>query len=140
MTYASITKQREASQKHYREHRQLYIEKARRNDIGKRDALRKVIRDAKNIPCQDCGITYPYYVMQFDHIGDDKDFSVANAINLKISVKRLVMEIQKCDVVCANCHAVRTHLRLEEKIEAPASAERQGEMSAETGDKLPVVK
>lgn len=46
--------------------------------------------------------------MQFDHLGD-KLFTISNAG--ATSVERLLAEIAKCEVVCANCHAERTYQR-----------------------------
>jgi hypothetical protein len=70
---------------------------------------REIIREAKNAPCADCGVRYPYYVMQFDHLGD-KDFNIGH-IGPTCSRAKLMAEIAKCEVVCSNCHAERTHQR-----------------------------
>lgn len=71
-----------------------------------------IAREAKAKPCTDCGIQYPYYVMQFDHLGDaDKDRHVAAMVWRPVSVSKLEAEIAKCQAVCANCHAERTHKR-----------------------------
>lgn len=53
---------------------------------------------------------YPYYVMQFDHARGLKDFDIAGGARY-VSLQRLEEELQKCDVVCANCHAERTYQR-----------------------------
>ncbi|OXR46664.1 hypothetical protein B7C42_01639 [Nocardia cerradoensis] len=76
-----------------------------------RDINRSIIREAKSKPCADCGVSYPYYVMQFDHLGDKK-FNIG-AIGPTASRKRLLAEIAKCDVVCANCHAERSYQRMQ---------------------------
>lgn len=47
--------------------------------------------------------------MQFDHLGE-KQFEISQAIWTK-SLLLVVEEIAKCDLVCANCHAERTHKR-----------------------------
>lgn len=47
--------------------------------------------------------------MQFDHVRGSK---ASNVTGLQgASVTALRAEIAKCDVVCANCHAIRTHER-----------------------------
>lgn len=71
--------------------------------------LTTLYRDLKNKPCADCGVEYPYYVMQYDHRGDKID-DVSRFLRQH---KRAAMlaEIAKCDVVCANCHATRTWKR-----------------------------
>jgi DNA-binding CsgD family transcriptional regulator len=68
-------------------------------------------------PCHDCGNFYPYYVMQFDHLPQyEKLFTIAQWHNYTQDVKVVIAEMQKCDLVCGNCHTVRSHLRrLEEK-------------------------
>ena len=62
----------------------------------------------KNQPCKDCGRSYPPYVMHFDHL-KDKSFEITRSIGKKMSI--LLKEIDKCEIVCANCHAIRTHNR-----------------------------
>ena len=69
---------------------------------------RKYLDTAKDVPCADCGIRYPSYVMDFDHLRD-KDFNVSR--RTAGSLKTLQTEIDKCEVVCANCHRIRTHDR-----------------------------
>jgi hypothetical protein len=73
------------------------------------------VRDLKRKPCTDCGIEYPYYVMQFDHIGDDKINSVAGFMRNR-EFSKAKAEALKCEVVCANCHATRTWQRKESLV------------------------
>lgn len=61
-------------------------------------------------PCTDCGQYYPSYVMQYDHIADNKVSPVAKIYGSAWST--IMEEIAKCELVCANCHAIRTHNRL----------------------------
>ena len=49
--------------------------------------------------------------MQFDHLGDDKDKAVSSMAASPVKLERLKAEIDKCEIVCANCHAVRTYQR-----------------------------
>lgn len=93
------------TKKHYAENKNYYIEKASKRKIE----IRNLIRNKKNIPCKDCKKKYPYYVMDFDHKGDKK-FNISQFQTE--SVKTILQEIEKCDVVCANCHRERTHRRI----------------------------
>ena len=61
-------------------------------------------------PCTDCGKHFPYYVMHFDHIFE-KTASLAHLSRACVSLERLQQEIDNCELVCSNCHAVRTHER-----------------------------
>lgn len=56
-------------------------------------------------PCVDCGEADPV-VLQFDH-QRDKVADVAVMIQ-SWSLPKLIAEIEKCQVVCANCHIRRT--------------------------------
>ena len=61
-------------------------------------------------PCVDCGET-DSVVLTFDHIGDDKRANVSDMVRNGLSVDAIRAEIAKCEVVCYNCHAIRTHER-----------------------------
>jgi hypothetical protein len=59
-------------------------------------------------PCSDCGGTFPSVAMHWDHRpGTDKLGDVSNLLG-RLCKQRVLDEIAKCDLVCANCHAVRT--------------------------------
>lgn len=49
--------------------------------------------------------------MDFDHLGD-KRFLISSAARRGISFDKIKQEIAKCEVVCANCHRNRTHMRM----------------------------
>lgn len=57
-------------------------------------------------PCVDCGETDPL-VLELDHTRD-KDMAVSQAAHRGWSKKRLLEEIAKCVVRCANCHRRKT--------------------------------
>ena len=64
----------------------------------------------KNKPCMDCGQYFPSYVMDFDHkIGTKKLANIAHMSVRNWSLKKIKEEIKKCDIVCANCHRIRTY-------------------------------
>ena len=107
MAYRNPENQKECARKHYYSNRGYYLEKAKR----RKEQVRDFIRQAKNKPCADCNQMYPYYVMQFDHVRGDKRLNIGNVSSRGLSMSKLVKEIGKCDVVCANCHAIRTHQR-----------------------------
>lgn len=61
----------------------------------------------KGTVCTDCGGTFPQVCMGFDHVDPlTKEFSIGAAMGRSIEV--LKKESDKCDLVCANCHAIRT--------------------------------
>lgn len=79
----------------------------------RRNKIRKYLQELKEItPCIDCGINYPYYVMDFDHRPEDgKDFNIAS-FSKHHTFEDVRKEVNKCDIVCANCHRGRTWSRL----------------------------
>ena len=73
-------------------------------------ARRKALLDkAKDKPCMDCGGQFPPEAMDFDHVRGVKSFCVNRAQSRSLAAIRA--EIAKCDLVCSNCHRVRTRLR-----------------------------
>lgn len=78
----------------------------------KRAKLTALIRQSKSVPCTDCGVSYPFYVMDLDHRpGAVKHFTMSEASYWNKPLEKVAAEIAKCDAVCANCHRSRTYLR-----------------------------
>lgn len=72
---------------------------------------RDYINAIKSAPCTDCGQTYPPYVMDLDHVRPGKQWNVSELVARGKGLALLVAEASLCEVVCANCHRVRTHQR-----------------------------
>ena len=61
-------------------------------------------------PCTDCGIMFPPWIMQFDHRDKEKkEGNIGELVRHTYDLELIKREIDKCDIVCANCHAERTH-------------------------------
>jgi hypothetical protein len=71
--------------------------------------MRFLLEYFKSNPCVDCGESDPL-VLEFDHL-KDKLFDIGAALPDR-NWEALLAEIEKCDVVCANCHRRRTARRL----------------------------
>lgn len=81
--------------------------------IKQRQLLQAHVRQLREkTPCADCGQQYPWYIMEFDHCRGEKDTEIARMVRAPVSLPRLQREIEKCDLVCANCHRARTYGRL----------------------------
>jgi hypothetical protein len=60
--------------------------------------------------CTDCKQKFPAYVMDFDHLPNfDKIKNVSSLIRSHMEV--VIAEIKKCEIVCSNCHRIRTYKR-----------------------------
>lgn len=90
----------------YQKHRESRIESKKENAKKIRERNGKYVLEflSKN-PCVDCGETDPI-VLEFDH-QKDKHKNIADLKSYS-SIEILQAEIDKCQVVCANCHARRT--------------------------------
>lgn len=74
----------------------------------------KELQELKSAPCADCRGVFPHYVMEFDHVperGKKKKNLPAIIGGSTLRSKTFQDELAKCDLVCANCHKVRTHNR-----------------------------
>ena len=54
--------------------------------------------------------------MDFDHLSDDKVDAVSRLINQGCSWETLLKEIEKCDLICSNCHRILTFDRLQVSV------------------------
>lgn len=61
--------------------------------------------------CVDCGYAAHAAALQFDHIYDNKKANVSDLVRSDYSWVTIQKEIIKCEIVCANCHAIRTNSR-----------------------------
>jgi hypothetical protein len=89
--------------------RTIYNTNQRHNDYL---ASRRFIDYLKEAPCMDCGDSFPTECMDFDHRPDEqKSFSISSGIMYKYNREAILKEVAKCDLVCANCHRIRTKAR-----------------------------
>jgi len=73
--------------------------------------MREILVAAMAGGCVDCGIT-DIRVLEFDHVRGEKIDTITSMVRRGLSVDVLVAEIAKCEVRCANCHALATISRL----------------------------
>src|SRR5947209_7133397 len=110
MPYKSKEDYQKAWARHYAKNRDYYLQ---RNKKRKQEML-EFVNQLKNVPCMDCGHSFPPHVMDFDHRGEEEKVgNVATLIRRAgMSKKRILAEIAKCDIVCSNCHRIRTYAKL----------------------------
>lgn len=61
--------------------------------------------------CADCKQHIPVCALDFDHVRGMKLGGIADLVTKKISFSTLQAEMEKCELVCANCHRIRTFNR-----------------------------
>jgi hypothetical protein len=100
-----------ACQKHYdaewyranKQRRRAKVEADREAYVAWMDSLKA------GRPCADCGVSYPPYVMEWDHLpGAEKTLVLADTRRAAHSKNRILAELAHCELVCANCHRERT--------------------------------
>lgn len=106
-----IGKQKLAGHESYLKNKEKVVSRHRQTRSKWRDIVNKI----KEVPCMDCGIQYPPYVMEFDHReGEEKVNSIADLLRFG-KWNSILEETTKCDIVCSNCHAIRTYTRIKFK-------------------------
>jgi phage terminase large subunit-like protein len=84
----------------YLKNKEYFKDNNRRN----RDKKRKWVREyKKSHPCVKCGESDPC-CLDFHHFEDNKEANIADLMKNGASIERIQAEIEKCIVLCANCH------------------------------------
>ena len=100
--------QRKLGMADYHKHKERYYQVARERN----KKIAELIARLKAGPCKDCGKKYPPYVMDFDHLpGQIKIANVSYLKRHRVAFEKIEAEVKKCDLVCANCHRVRSYKR-----------------------------
>ena len=104
ISYKNKEDQRDFAKKHYLENKASY--KINREKTRARN--KKFLLDYKeNKVCGDCGFDNPI-ALEFHHL-KDKKYNVAQLVSQGVSLKTFQQEIDKCILICANCHRIRHH-------------------------------
>jgi hypothetical protein len=61
--------------------------------------------------CADCGYRAAAEAMDFDHVKGIKRLTLSTMAIRVVNMKAILEELEKCEVVCANCHRIRTKAR-----------------------------
>lgn len=94
---------------HYKNNLQYYLDKARKRNHKLMLICHEYIgKYLSSHPCLDCG-EKDILVLEFDHRSrTSKDFDVSQMGRRGYSLDRVIGEIAKCEVRCANCHRRKT--------------------------------
>jgi len=103
---------REYQREHYHRNKEKYFDdrKQRRKD-SKEKAIKLLLEYVKD-GCVDCG-EKDFEVLDFDHIEQsNKEYTISYMINNGFGVEKIKNELEKCRVLCSNCHRRRTAKQL----------------------------
>jgi hypothetical protein len=83
--------------------KERHLQQVRERTEAAREAAREfVYQYLLTHPCEECGESDPR-VLEFHHVGN-KDTEITRLVGGGWSIKRVQQEIDKCQVLCANCH------------------------------------
>lgn len=92
---------------HRTKHEKIELRNRYKN-ISHQRSMQIVVNYLKIHPCVDCG-EKDILVLEFDHIRDKEN--VISKMVRSSSRRKLLLEIQKCEIRCANCHRRKTAKR-----------------------------
>jgi hypothetical protein len=101
----------------YPRNRKKHIAYVRAAKRKKKRSMREFVNSLKDGPCTDCKNTFPPVAMDFDHLGN-KSFGIGTAVVSCRSKAQILDEVKKCELVCSNCHRVRTEERRNKVVAA----------------------
>jgi hypothetical protein len=78
--------------------------------------IRESFKEGKS--CSICGYNKMPQILHFHHRDEtNKKFDIGNVANLGVSIEHLKEEIEKCDLLCPNCHYGLHHEKNKENKE-----------------------
>jgi hypothetical protein len=78
--------------------------------FARQKTIKEALVDAMGGCCQKCGGVFSLAVYDFHHVGDKDEspsYLIANS-----SVEKIAAEIEKCILLCANCHRIEHETQL----------------------------
>lgn len=88
-----------------------HSEQVRARNAAQRQKLQRWYAELKaTLACQQCGENHPATLVFHHRDPNEKEFSIGQAVRSCWSIERISKEIEKCAVLCTNCH-MRLHKR-----------------------------
>jgi hypothetical protein len=107
-------KAKEVSAKWYQNNKDITRERTRKHHQSYRHEKRDRVRVIKETnPCSDCRGKFHFSAMDFDHVTGEKLGDVGTLVSKNANWDKIQEEIAKCELVCANCHRIRSWNRMQ---------------------------
>lgn len=97
---------RAAQRKWYLANKAKQVERSRIQKIKNRERNRKIAMNRMVNGCVDCS-EKNYVVLEFHHVGE-KLHNISHLLYQPAGLERLMTELEKCIILCRNCHTKRT--------------------------------
>lgn len=100
---------KEVSANYYKNNKEKHLKEVLKVSKKVRNENKKKYFEILNSgECMDCGFSHPAALV-FDHkSGVNKIAGIGRMVTTGYKWETILKEIDKCDLVCANCHAIRT--------------------------------
>lgn len=110
MPFKSKSRLKAYKKRHYRKHKGLYIDRMLRRRMERKQWLADILKD---LECVTCGEN-DSWCLEFHHKDPSQKKGSVSKMNHQMRPKKLVLaEMDKCVLLCANCHR-KTHRKLYE--------------------------
>ena len=111
MPLKDLNKRREYRREYYKQNKAIMDIRSGQQTVKARERNTKYIKEYLNThPCVDCGMK-DLRTLDFDHVKGQKYKNISLMRIKGASLNRLIAEINKCEVRCANCHRIITYER-----------------------------
>lgn len=100
-----------ANPKHIKKCRVCFKQHAKEKADQRRAKCKLHVDNLKRKPCTDCGCCFDPIAMDFDHLPEFEKKAEVSRLVSQGNMKALKEELSKCELVCSNCHRVRTQQR-----------------------------
>lgn len=106
MPYSDKEKQKEANRKYSKNHYKNNKEYYKQRNIKRRKDLKHWFYETylKNESCKECGETHQACFDFHHNDPSEKDGSVFKMVHNGFSKEKIIKEVNKCTILCANCH------------------------------------
>ena len=106
MSFKTVEEIRAYSRDYYQRNRERLLKRQAEKNRLFAEKRRQWLADYKSsLSCVRCGESHPATLTFHHREPSEKSFEIGNMLTVKVGLKRLLAEIDKCDVLCANCHA-----------------------------------
>lgn len=109
-------KDKEKQKAYFKEYRKKHMDRHLKGVAARKKNIRDSVIRYKLKPCTDCKKKYPIECMEFDHVRGKKLGCVGTMVGNAVPLEKILEEISKCELVCANCHKIRTARRKQCKL------------------------
>lgn len=97
---------------HYEKYKLLYQKRAKiRRETLRTEFRENIIHYLKDKSCTICGES-DIRTLEFDHLNpSEKLFNISQSVRLGYGWPKIVAELKKCRILCANCHKKHTAIQ-----------------------------